>query len=355
MEVVEAVERAADVVFAGGAESVDVAGQRVEVHRRRCMHDPALHRAAAGPRYLAAATGTVVVEPGRAPRFFPRIHDRALRHRVRAAVWAEYDALMALQAERGYEIAGVVLCNLRTGAVRVKVCEPAPGDVTGDALSSAPFCNARRVCVNAEPEPGHAAVAEFHTHPTIPDHPEIDVSPPSASDLYQLVVAAGQGVHNRTLIVAPEGVYECSAAPRAYVRLRDDLRDFYERHRYAPARMRASLAECRQPLAAYIQRPSYLARLTDVPARVFNDLIRDARMPPKEKPLRFAQEIARRLDIDVEFTPGPHDDPLRGSRDDQRPRGRGGGSRGDDAPGPRTLPGLLRADRGVRGGKRERS
>ena len=164
---------------------------------------------------------------------------------------------------------------------------------------------------DAEIRAEETLLGEFHTHPPIPDRPDVDFSPPSAADLYQLVVAAAQGVPTWTFVVAPEGTYECSAAPRTYTLFWDELRRFYDKYDHTPQQTHAALSTCRQPVEEYVdpRDPGQrcLARLHARPTQLFHHLIARRDLDVKAKVAHFAARIAAELAIDIRFTPADPD------------------------------------------------
>lgn len=275
------------------------------------------------PSFVVTRTGIVAQPSG---DVFPNVHDGLLWDAVRRAAHAQYADIMELQSQRRYEISGVVTCDLDTGArVSLRTCEPSTAAAAA-MLSSEPFCAARRRCTNgAEVGPGRHLLGEFHSHPVVDDDElVVDISVPSAADLYQLAVAAGAGVHNLTVILTPEGIYLCSVTATAYVRLRHDLQRFYDYYHYTAHHAARALGACRQPLTEYLPPDGstpYLADLMTVPADLFDDLIRRADMKPKQKIARFCRTIQDRLGISIHFEPLPI--PILRSDDataDDRPR-----------------------------------
>lgn len=80
----------------------------------------------------------------------------------------------------------------------------------GSMYSSVPSCNQTRRCKNGSFRTRYkdwGTVGELHTHPPAEDPQGRIIKPPSANDLYQLLIAHMNGYHNLLVTVASEGIY----------------------------------------------------------------------------------------------------------------------------------------------------
>ena len=84
-------------------------------------------------------------------------------------------------------------------------------------------------------------LAEYHTHP-----PVTEFSPPSAQDLYQLVLAVVRGDHNCSYVVAREGVYVCRVRPELGDTVLNNMKTFLALHD-GPEAIRHVMNDCEQP------------------------------------------------------------------------------------------------------------
>ena len=146
-------------------------------------------------------------------------------------------------------------------------------------------------------------VAEVHTHPPM-DAPFV---PPSAHDLYQLALAAAKGQHNRSYVVAPEGVYWCEMMPGYAQRLLQDVRGVLRQARMSDRALTAALAVCDEPVPRVVDqnRSGYphLAEFFRFPEDRFRELAAKRATPAAALAEQFGQSLRDRLGIRLRFRP----------------------------------------------------
>lgn len=218
------------------------------------------------------------------------------------ALRAESDALLREQHACKYELGGLLVLD-PGGVVRVRRCPVTNqrGNKSATALSSEPHCNGRRRCNGLRP--GDTVIGEFHTHPRLRSAP---VAMPSDSDMFQLGLAAHDGVHNCSAVVAPEGVYVmdvCQSAARA---LHRDLQRFYRWHGEPSGQ---NISRCREPIAELLPNDGsvpYLSALFTGPTRWFRALSRAASQGNKgidDHAEHYIRRVKRLLGVHIAFFP----------------------------------------------------
>jgi hypothetical protein len=233
---------------------------------------------------------------------WPGIVSEHMRRVLAAEVGRQHAAVFAVQTT--HEIVGTLKVpgGHRAEPLTLEVC---PND-DATAYSSEPLCNYMRPCrYNAEHRrtPGHV-VGEFHSHP--PPSAEGYIRPHSDSDLYQLALAAAQGVHAYSVVLSAEGDYHAHATRAAGRRLMDDLRVFYADHRQSDARKERALGECRQPTAELIvrARTPYLWSLLVGSAEFYFDLMEHYDVRNKTPFIAaYASWVWENLRIRIHFVP----------------------------------------------------
>lgn len=194
-----------------------------------------------------------------------------LQAQVLQCVRQQFPALLARTAKENRELAGVII---RTGSGRVLLRE---FEGRSGALSVDPLCvQTPALCQHApgpglhrqrthqlpNPEPGvptgveggtpsrvqsgETLLGEFHSHPTVSP-----LAPPSAPDLYQLVLAASQEHHNCSCVLAEEGIYLCRVLPSACDRVHRDLLTFLRANK---VNVDDALSQCDQPRLDFVSR-----------------------------------------------------------------------------------------------------
>ena len=174
-------------------------------------------------------------------------------------------------------------------------------------LSIPPACGLHRAIQHGLPlevRKGEDLLGEYHTHPYVDG---VDMAPPSASDLYQLALAAGKEQHNCSFVVAPEGTYLGRMAPSACTRILADLRRFLAMNHVDPAETERCIERCDQPLLHLARRmKEHIPELWNVlqrPMEVFEDCVsqksRDSK-PIKERIAHFIREMAG-IGVDIVF------------------------------------------------------
>lgn len=133
------------------------------------------------------------------------------------------------------EQTGLVIRNNQTQNLQFRRCYTS----RGGTHSAEPFCAGRRRCFNHNNElnTSDRVVAEWHTHP------DVGFSPPSGSDMYQLIVAhLVHKIHNKCIVFAREGTYIASiCTSSAKQKIERELRRFFNRERHG-------LNKCREPI-----------------------------------------------------------------------------------------------------------
>jgi hypothetical protein len=149
------------------------------------------------------------------------------------------------------EIGGDILCTGRErdgGDWRVHSVVCQSDDATN--IASRPSCDRIRVCTNRDRRRASGVLlGEFHSHP---QHNPRHIKPISDHDLYQLTLAAANGVHSCSAVIAYEGVYWCAASGGTLRSLLPDIETYYARNGYGPSEWRRSMSLCRQPVAANV-------------------------------------------------------------------------------------------------------
>ena len=177
--------------------------------------------------YTLAADGIMHRPNKKVFHWFPFIWCEKLLHAIVTVLHQNHAYLLSLQQERGkIEIAGDVLCSWTSRAgwvVELDVCD----DLKAEMYSSTPSCGRKRKCNNAR-RMDLVPVGEFHTHP--PGESTYTCKPPSHYDLYQLLLAAGNGFHNFLATVCQEGLYIVSGSRRAVRSMMTDLHEYYRLH-----------------------------------------------------------------------------------------------------------------------------
>lgn len=196
---------------------------------------------------------------------WPRLYSNKLREAVvHAVLHCAYDVLQlsevaAVAGQLGdagstsrsrstVEIAGDILCDGAASEdgsweVFTVICE----NRHATNISSVPSCAKTRSCSNDDPRRERGTlVGEFHSHP---EHDPRHIKPLSEYDLYQLTVAAANGVHSCSAVIAYDGLHFCAASGRALRHMLPDIYEYYRIHGYGPAECRRSLQQCRQPIA----------------------------------------------------------------------------------------------------------
>jgi proteasome lid subunit RPN8/RPN11 len=173
---------------------------------------------------------------------FPIIGLSSLHVAVVRAMKAEAGGILDNQTEKGWEIGGLITADEDSlSDIRVTTCE----QVNGDPFSSDPYCNGRRPCRERELTPGRVVVGEFHSHP-------LPYAPPSGHDLFQLKVAVHAGIHNCSVVVAPEGLYVNHMPLASFEALLRDVNVYYAQNGVPPEEVAAALGRCRQPIPKLI-------------------------------------------------------------------------------------------------------
>lgn len=259
-------------------------------------------------RYRVHATGDVVCPPpadpgegapGAPPHFHVQCHGvthlgppgllrypgllcARLRAAVERCVLREAPALRAATARHGVEQAALVLWDPAAHPDGVRLERYTGPDAEPHAV--APHCGGRRDGGTGRDPRAAALLGEVHTHPRLPRLPPGAILPPSASDLYQLMLAVAKGEHNSTHVVGPEGVYHAEMAPDHAHTLLREVWTFMQHHRMGPATAAEAVATCQQPLAeplrAVADRVPGLARLLTRPGQVQTRLRRSLGMAP---------------------------------------------------------------------------
>ena len=177
--------------------------------------------------YTLAADGIMHRPNKTTVRWFPFIWCEQLFHAIVTVLHQKHEYLLALQKDRGQiEIAGDILCSWTTRGgwvVELDVCD----DWKAEMYSSTPSCGRKRKCNNAR-RMDLVAVGEFHTHP--PGETPYTCKPPSHYDLYQLLLAAGNGFHNFLATVCREGLYIVSGSRQAVRSMLTELHEYYRLH-----------------------------------------------------------------------------------------------------------------------------
>ena len=175
--------------------------------------------------YMLAADGIMYCSTKDVLHWVPFIWCEELFRAIVTALHQEHTSLLLLQHERGkIEIAGDILCSFQGGGwmVQLFVCD----DTSAETYSSTPSCNRKRKCKNENGiNPGWNPVGEFHTHP--PGEKDYVCKPPSNYDIYQLLLAAGNGFHNFLATVCQEGLYVVSGSREAVASIMTDLHRYY--------------------------------------------------------------------------------------------------------------------------------
>ena len=178
----------------------------------------------------------------------------------------------------------------------------------GTHMSLPPHCGGRRETDRRLPEllhRGEHRLAEFHTHPSIPTH---DIAPPSAADLYQLMLACAKHEHNLAYVVSAEGLYVCEMQPRACKRVMQDLRTFLHRNRYTEDEIASAVNGCEQPRGDVLDRHASavpaLHGLLRFPVHLYQTLTQDTSSDTRRTRIRtFQRGIRNRLGISIQFLP----------------------------------------------------
>jgi hypothetical protein len=198
------------------------------------------------------------------------------------------------------------------GSCKNGVCNGNDGHGDGDSLfSSTPFCGGLRRCANVEVNKNHRVVlGEFHSHPRLPELKElVTFFPPSGHDLFQLCLAALNGSHNLSIVVAPEGLYVCQADQKGYLDLYRDIKRFYEQQKNNTSNMLDAITRCRQPKPELILRDGstpYLVDIFDFSQDIYDHITMSAVMKTNEEKIaQFIENIRERLHIQIDFIPNP--------------------------------------------------
>ncbi len=175
---------------------------------------------------------------------FPIVGLSSLHAAVVRAVEAGAEDILKYQAGKGWEITGLITADEESlSDIRVSTCE----QIKGDPFSSDPYCNGQRHCRERELAPGRVVVGEFHSHP-------LPYAPPSGQDLFQLKVAVHAGIHNCSVVVAPEGLYVNHLPLPSYEALLRDVNVYYAQNGVPPEDVAAALSKCRQPVPHLIRK-----------------------------------------------------------------------------------------------------
>jgi len=146
--------------------------------------------------------------------------------------WIDQGRCIQRTANGKKERAGLLVLNsLRE--ISLQEC-PSSGNTRHNATA---YCNGRLAC---KPWKGSPIWADWHTHSSPKKHQQ-RCSPPSHSDLYQLVLSSFvHGTHHRSVVFASEGIYisRCAFAWKSRV-LRELKRIFH--------RQPMSLGLCMEP------------------------------------------------------------------------------------------------------------
>jgi hypothetical protein len=137
-----------------------------------------------------------------------------------------------------------------------------------------------------------------------------------------LCLAAINGSHNLSLVVAPEGLYVCQVDQKGYLDLYRDLERFYEQQKDNGSSSSLSstltaVAQCRQPKPTLILRDGstpYLLDIFEFSQDIYEHIIRTAvNKTNKENIAQFIENIRERLHIQIEFVPNPPSPPQASS------------------------------------------
>ena len=245
---------------------------------------------------------------------YPVICSLSLRRAMYRALCTVSKEVHALSVESGpgdasIEITGDILCrHQRTASaagwqVRVVICrDPDAGNTVSD-----PSCALHRTCTYGTAEDKHIRrtwchLGEFHSHP---QHDPALIKPPSNSDLYQMLLAADNGVHGCTAVLAPEGVYWYGARLTGMWAIAEALQKFFDKHRYTPAARQAFRSRCRQPLKEIVTADLLLLYdLRQLEHRYFELMHPDNSTGKKHRQLAAEYHDAiETLGVDVQFLP----------------------------------------------------
>lgn len=263
-----------------------------------------------------------VIEPHCIQRLAPRparlvgLMCQDLRRSADAAVLAAWPELMRLTHEQSSELAGVVTYQRSQGTCHLRRWE---GPSQAHAVD--PHCGGRRAGDRRRPDDNDPVVAEFHTHPTPttalrglpperrPHGPVPRESPPSYQDVYQLLLSAAKGEHNRCYVLACEGVWVCTVPPDVYRRTQDNLMRYLAASGYDDREAREVVDRCDQPtlsvLAARREHAPVLYDLLTGLRDAYQQMVGNRVGTRSADRVAWFCEQAGRLGLDVSFLPAP--------------------------------------------------
>lgn len=154
---------------------------------------------------------------------------RHVRRQTDQVVLRAAQSLLQETNRMGREVGGVLVQTADRRAIRI-----INFDATGTRFSIPPHCGGQREDRHKVPGVGtdEVRVAEFHTHPRMPEY---DLAPPSSPDLYQLMLACAKQEYNLAYVIAAEGVYICEINLRVCRPVMQDLLEFLRLNDYTEA------------------------------------------------------------------------------------------------------------------------
>lgn len=192
------------------------------------------------------------------------------------------------------ELTGLIVKDTSSSRLHVRECTVRSRRTS--PTSTLPFCNGLRQCLNRHREVlsgREAVVAEWHTHPGS------GFSPPTPSDMYQLLLASViHGSHNVSVVFSHAGIYILEAPDARTRRMvrREILRFFDDSPR--------TLTRCDEPIVRSSRAFPYLHSLLRGPVRLFKKLSR-ALGTPKQKAGVYGKWVRHNLHIRFRFIPSP--------------------------------------------------
>lgn len=164
----------------------------------------------------------------------------------------------------------------------------------GGTYSAEPYCAGRRECINRQKELNNQEIiiGEWHTHP------DVGFSPPSASDMYQLLVACViHQLHNCCVVFAKEGTYVMTVKRSRIKRIEREMRRFFLDNKQG-------LNTCREPIidAAYRRSYPYLNQLLNETVRIWRQA-KQIQGPFKRIVTYYSKWVDKHLHIRIQFLP----------------------------------------------------
>lgn len=202
--------------------------------------------------------------------------------------WIERGRCIQRQADGKKERAGLLVLDPLRG-ISLQEC-PSSGNTLHNATS---YCNGRLAC---KPWKGGPIWADWHTHSSPRKHGQY-FSPPSHSDLYQLILSSFlHGTHHRSVVFATEGIYVSRCGFVWKSRALCELRHlFRQRSR--------SLGLCMEPRMTSSMRRQYpyLHRLLVGSKRCWISILKKPGLNISQQISIYSQWTKRNLDITIEL------------------------------------------------------